>query len=330
MDMRNSRGAFSLMGILLALMALTAIAQDLLPVPALTARVIDKTGTLSVDQQSKLEARLAAFEAERGAQIVVLLVPTTRPEDIAAYANRVANTWKIGRREVGDGVLLVVAKNDHTVRIEVARALEGAVPDLAGRQIIDQRIVPAFRAGDFHAGIDHGLDGLTARIRGEVLPLPTRPGGAPHDNDPSEHVGALAAFALIVAVWSTVVAWAGARAGETFSLPLVVAMSVLVALLPIGWLVAFFESLVGMAMVLIAAYTTTALLLLRRYGLPRLASRWASLGSSSNEHAPIRLDSTGPGTATSGPDEGVSSSDAGGFSSGGGGSFGGGGASGRW
>ena len=174
MDSRKRQKAVTVTGILLALLALVAIAQELLPVPALTGRVIDQTGTLSEDQISKLEARLAALEAERGSQIVVLLVPTTKPEDIAAYANRVANTWKPGRRDVGNGLLLVVAKNDRTVRIEVARALEGAVPDAAAQQIIDQRIVPAFRAGDFHAGLDRGLDALMARIRGEALPAPSR------------------------------------------------------------------------------------------------------------------------------------------------------------
>ena len=110
--------------------------------PALTARVIDQTGTLNDAQRAALEAKLAAFEQTAGAQIVVLMVPTTQPEDIAAYAFRVADTWKIGRREVGDGLLLVVAKNDRQLRIEVAKALEGAVPDLAARQIIDRAITP--------------------------------------------------------------------------------------------------------------------------------------------------------------------------------------------
>ena len=157
-----------------------ARAQDVLPVPALSARVIDQTGTLSAAERSAIEARLAAFESEAGPQIVVLMVPTTAPEDIAAYAQRVADTWKIGRREVGDGVLLVVAKNDRRVRIEVAKALEGAVPDLAARQIIDRAITPAFRAGQFAGGIDAAIEQLIARIRGENLPAPaSRPGAQP-------------------------------------------------------------------------------------------------------------------------------------------------------
>lgn len=152
--------------------ALPALAQQLVPVPALTARVIDQTATLAPAERQALEDRLAQFEAERGTQIVVLVVPTTAPEDIAAFAFRVADAWKIGRREVGDGLLLVVAKNDRTVRIEVARALEGAVPDLAAFRIIDGIIVPAFRRGDFAGGLQGGVDALMRLVRGEDLPLP--------------------------------------------------------------------------------------------------------------------------------------------------------------
>jgi len=144
------------------------------PVPELTARVIDRTGTLPADRVAALEAKLAAFEAEAGPQIVVLMVGTTAPEDIFSYAHRVADAWKIGRREVGDGLLVVVAKDDRRVNIQVARALEGAVPDLAARQIIDRAIVPAFRAGDFAGGLDAAVDQLIARVRGENLPLPER------------------------------------------------------------------------------------------------------------------------------------------------------------
>lgn len=159
----------------LALLAhAAALAQGLQPVPELRARVIDRSATLDAAQLRALEAKLAAFEAERGSQIVVLLLPTTAPEDIAAYAWRVADAWKIGRREIGDGILLVVAKDDRKVRIEVARALEGAVPDLAAYRIIDRLITPAFRAGDFAAGLDAGVEGLMALIRGEDLPLPAR------------------------------------------------------------------------------------------------------------------------------------------------------------
>ncbi len=159
---------------LLALLLLGGLAraQDLQPVPALSARVVDQVGALSAEQRAALEAKLADFEAQAGPQIVVLLVASTQPEDIADYAHRVADSWKIGRREVGDGLLLVVARDDRRLRIEVAKALEGAVPDLAARQIIDRTITPAFRQGDYAGGLQAGVDALIARLRGEALPAP--------------------------------------------------------------------------------------------------------------------------------------------------------------
>ena len=167
-----------------------ALAQPLQPVPALQARVTDLTATLSAAQARALEDKLAAFEAAHGSQIVVLLLRSTAPEDIAAYAFRVADAWKIGRRELGDGVLLLVAKDDRKVRIEVARALEGAVPDLAAWRIIDGAITPAFRRGDFAGGIDAGVEALFALIRGEHLPAPERATGA-GDGAGIEDLGAL-------------------------------------------------------------------------------------------------------------------------------------------
>ena len=146
--------------------------------PALAARVIDQTGTLSEAQRSALEQKLADFEAKSGPQIVLLLVQTTAPEDIAAYAQRVADSWKIGRRDVGDGLVLVVAKADRRVRIEVAKSLEGAIPDLAARQVIDTTLRPAFRADDYAGGLNAAVDALVKRIQGEDLPAPSRRGGA--------------------------------------------------------------------------------------------------------------------------------------------------------
>jgi len=167
-----------LLGLAVLLAGLAGIgaahAQDLRPVPALSARVIDQTATLTEAQRAGLEARLAAFEAQAGPQIAVLIVATTQPEDIAAYAQRVADTWKLGRREVGDGILIVVATADRRMRIEVAKTLEGAVPDLAARQIIDQAMRPAFRAGDYALGLTRAVDELGVRIRGEALPTPSR------------------------------------------------------------------------------------------------------------------------------------------------------------
>lgn len=164
----------------LALLAgVPAWAQGVLPVPELTARVVDQTNTLDAIQRKGLEDKLAAFEKEKGSQIVVLMVPTTQPEDIASYANRIANAWKIGRKEVGDGILVIVAKDDRRVRIEVAKTLEGAVPDLAAKQVIDDAITPRFRTGDFAGGLQAGVDQLMARVRGEALPAPQQRQQAP-------------------------------------------------------------------------------------------------------------------------------------------------------
>lgn len=155
------------------LLAATALhAQGVLPVPPLSGRVIDQTGTLSGADIERLSAKLAAFEAEAGAQIVVLMLPTTQPEDIAAYAQRIGDAWKIGRRDVGDGLLIVVAKNDRRVNVQTTKTLEGAVPDLAARQIIDTAITPAFRANDYAGGLAAAIDQLAARIKGEALPAP--------------------------------------------------------------------------------------------------------------------------------------------------------------
>ena len=164
-------------GLAVAVCLAPAAAQDVLPVPALSGRVIDQTATLTPAQTQALDAKLAAFEAQAGPQIVLLMVPATAPEDIASFAQRVADAWKIGRREVGDGLLLVVAKNERAVRIEVAKALEGAVPDLAARQIIERSLLPAFRTGDYAGGLNAAVDQLMARVRGEGLPEPA-PRGA--------------------------------------------------------------------------------------------------------------------------------------------------------
>ena len=159
---------------LIALLPWAVQAQPVLPVPALSARVMDQTGTLSAEDRQALEARLQALEEKSGSQVVVLMVPTTAPEDIASYAFRGASNWKIGRRDVGDGLLVVVAKDDRRMRIEVARKLEGAIPDLAAARIIDQAMAPRFREGDYAGGIRAALDQIGARIADEALPAPTQ------------------------------------------------------------------------------------------------------------------------------------------------------------
>ena len=167
-------------GVLWLLWVAVAWAQAVLPLPELRSRVIDQTGTLAPTQQAALESRLATFEAQRGTQIVVVLVPTTQPEDIADYTQRLGDAWKIGRSDVGDGVLFVVAKNDRRVRIATSKTLEGAIPDLMARRIIDQAVTPAFRRNDFAGGIQAGVDQIIARVSGENLPQPEA-GNAPDD-----------------------------------------------------------------------------------------------------------------------------------------------------
>ncbi len=163
-----------LLGLALALLwatlSWTASAQELQAVPALTAHVMDRTGTLGAAQIAAIEAKLVALEAAKGSQVVVLMLPNTQPEDVASYAQRVGDAWKIGRKGVGDGLLLLVAKDDHNVRIAVAKALEGAVPDLLAKRIIEQSITPRFKQGDFAGGIDAGVEQISAAIQGEPLP----------------------------------------------------------------------------------------------------------------------------------------------------------------
>ena len=159
-----------------------ALAQDVQPVPPLTGRVIDSTGTLTPAQSQALEAKLASIETRRGSQLVVLIVPTTAPEDIAAYGQRVADQWKIGRRGIGDGLVILVAKNDRRMRIEVAKTLEGAVPDALAGRIISEQLAPAFRNNDYAGGLNAAIDRIDQRIGNEGLAAPAEraPGAAAH------------------------------------------------------------------------------------------------------------------------------------------------------
>jgi len=150
--------------------ALSAAGQ--VAVPPLKARVTDLTGTLSTEQRAALEQKLAAFETSKGAQIAVLLVPTTQPEAIEQYSIRVAEAWKLGRKGVDDGVLFLVAKNDRTLRIEVGRGLEGAIPDVIAKRIGSDIVAPYFRQGDFYGGVAAGIERIAKTIEGEPLPAP--------------------------------------------------------------------------------------------------------------------------------------------------------------
>jgi len=151
-------------------MAQAAVAE--VAVPALKSRVTDLTATLTADQIATLEQTLAAFEARKGSQIAILMLPSTQPEPVEQYAVRVQETWKLGRKGIDDGVLVLVAKNDRKLWIEVGYGLEGALPDAYAKRILEQEIVPRFKQGDFYGGISAGTARIIKLIDGESLPAP--------------------------------------------------------------------------------------------------------------------------------------------------------------
>lgn len=154
-----------------------ALAQSLQPIPPLKARVTDLTGTLTSDQKTQLESRLAEFESRKGAQIEVLIVSSTQPEEIEQYSIRVVDAWKLGREKPDDGALLLIAKDDRVMRIEVGRGLEGALTDLVSKRIISDTITPLFRQGDFAGGIAAGIEQMIRVVDGEPLPEPDKQWG---------------------------------------------------------------------------------------------------------------------------------------------------------
>lgn len=163
----------------LALLFLAAPAWAEVPVPPLSARVTDQTKTLTREQQAALEKMLQEFEARKGSQIAILMVPSARPETVEQYALRVAETWKLGRKGVDDGALILVAKDDREARIEVGYGLEGALNDATANRIVDDIAVPRFRQGDFFGGLAAAVDRMIRVIDGEPLPLPSRSPAAP-------------------------------------------------------------------------------------------------------------------------------------------------------
>ena len=286
-------------------------AQDVLPVPPLNAHVIDQTGTLDASQTQALEQKLAAFEREKGSQIVVFMVATTLPEDISSFANRVGNAWKIGRKAVGDGVLLIVAKNDRKARIEVAKTLEGAIPDLAAKQIIDSAITPNFRNGNYALGLTAAIDQITARIAGEALPAPAtqKPAGMYLGDFQWTDLAIFMFFAVPIA---------GGIARSVFGRKL--------GSLVVGGGVGALAMLVTASLVVAGLAGIVALIVtMMMGGLGGLGSGLPRRGGGSG------YGGWGAGTGGFGGGSGGGfGSGGGGFSSGGGGDFGGGGASGDW
>ena len=271
-------------------------------VPQLTGRVVDQTGTLSSNDIASLSQKLREFEARKGSQIAVLIVPTTQPETIEQFSIRVAEAWKIGRKKVDDGAILVVAKNDRHLRIEVGYGLEGALTDVTSRRIIDEDITPKFRSGDFAAGIGAGVDRMMRVIDGEPLPSPSRSVNFAHNLDDLAPVFAVALFASI-GVGGFFRAILGRLLGSMVTGGIIAAVTwVILGSAALAAAVGVLGFIVGFIADLFSAVTP---------GTGR--SRGGSWSSGS----------WGGGWSSG------SSSDSGGFS-GGGGSFGGGGASGSW
>jgi len=145
---------------------------ELVAIPDLSERVTDLTQSLSIADKAQIEEKLSAFEKKKGSQIAVLMVPSTKPEEIDQYSIRVVEKWKIGRKKVDDGILILVAKEDHKIRIEVGYGLEGAVPDVTAKRVISEIIAPKFKQGNFAGGLSDGIDKLIGLVDGEALPAP--------------------------------------------------------------------------------------------------------------------------------------------------------------
>jgi uncharacterized protein len=292
------RLAAAALAILAAWPLAAANAQPLQPIPAFSAHVVDGTGTLPAAEKAALESKLAAFQAAKGAQIAVLVVATTAPEEIEQYSIRVVEAWRIGREEPDDGALLLVAKDDRALRIEVGRGLEGALTDLVSNRIIDETIVPRFREGDFAGGIAAGVDRMIAVVNGEPLPPPD----ANWKEGPRD-VGQFIPFLFFVVIFVSGVlrAMFGRALGSVATGGVAGAAA---------WV---FTKLLGISIGAGAIGLVLSLLLGFGNG-----GRWASR--------------SGRGWTTGGWGGGGfgASRGGGGFSGGGGGSFGGGGASGRW
>ncbi|WP_063693920.1 TPM domain-containing protein [Bradyrhizobium stylosanthis] len=271
-------------------------------VPQLTGRVVDQTGTLSSSDIAALTQKLRDFETRKGSQVAVLIVPTTQPETIEQYAIRVAEAWKIGRKKIDDGAILVVAKNDRHLRIEVGYGLEGALTDVTSRRIIDEIITPKFRTGDFGGGISDGVDRMIKVIDGEPLPVPS----------PTVNFGNIDDLAPLFIV----TLFASLGVGGFFRAML----GRLVGSLATGGIIAVLSWIILGSAALALALGAVG------FVIGFIADLFSAMGPATRSS---RGGSWSSGSSGGGWSSGSSSSDSGSFS-GGGGSFGGGGASGSW
>ena len=294
-------------------------AQSPLPVPALTSRVVDQAAILRPDQRAALDAQLAAIESQHGAQLAILTVPTTGGEPIEAFGLRVAEAWKLGRaevdgRRVDDGLIVIVAVQDRRMRIEVGYGLEGAIPDAVARRIIDERMAPRFREGDWFTGLSSAVSAIGALVAGEQLPAPRRADARGADDSWGTYfavavfvgwvIGSIAIGALARGLGNTIGRLLGSAAGGAGS--------------------GAFAAIVGAGSfgMIATALVTVFLLLVSGRGGPRLRRHGRHTWRSG---PPV----VSPRSGSWGSSGGRGGFGGGGFSGGGGG-FGGGGASGSW
>ena len=282
--------------LLLLALLVCGTAQAEVDVPKLTQRVTDLTGTLDASQVQALDAKLAAFESRKGSQIAVLMLPTTQPETIEQFGIRVADAWKLGRKGVDDGVLLLIAKDDHRSRIEVGYGLEGALNDATAKRIVSDVISPHFKRGDFFSGIDAGLSAIIKVVDGEPLPPPAQR-AATQSGSGSDNVGQLLGTAFVVFMMGNIM------------------LRQLLGRLPSGLLVGLVIGILAWVMLLSLAWAIAAAVVAFLFSLLFGSGGW------------------GTGFPTGWGGGGWSSgggSFGGGDFGGGGGDFGGGGASGDW
>lgn len=153
--------------VLLAGMANGQIEKSIPPKPVPARLVVDQTNTLTPDQQQTLERKLVAYDDTTSNQIAVVIVPSTGDYDISDYAFTLGRQWGVGNQEFNNGIVFLIAKNDRKVFIATGYGLEGAIPDITAKRIIEDEVIPNFRGDDYYRGIDHGVDALIKAAQGE-------------------------------------------------------------------------------------------------------------------------------------------------------------------
>lgn len=317
--MKNIAGKYnSIIAFIFMLLSVPLVAQpELQPLPELSGRVVDSTSTLSAQELSALNAKLNQIEQDSGSQLVVVIVPTTRPESIEAYTIRLAEDWQIGRRGVDDGLILLIAKNDRRLRIEVGYGLEAVIPDATAKQIIDYHIVPHFKQQQFAVGINAGVDAIAARLKGSELPAPIR---AQSDFWSFERLFLPILFGFMGLVFGGVGILLARIRNRTLAIVLAVIL--------------FLPVLVGLIVAPLAmhSYIIAAICIYVFYGFSLIIFFIGIFAVSTfrGKRGSFKVGSSSINWSTSGSGSFSGSSSSSSSFSGGGGSFGGGGASGSW